>query len=211
MPAGILINCWPFFKQFFGGKDLQSSPYDIPAVENEIRSNILKAGGSAFVEESESAFLPVDDVIAIIKDAGGIPCYPLLLDDKKGNYTEFEQDPEKLHKDLAERQISCIEFIPGRNDESHLIRYAEFFEKKDYIILFGTEHNTPELIPVRCTTRSGNPLPPYLKKVSWESTCVVAAHQYLRAKGEKGYEYGASAKDFVELGSAVINHWNRGL
>ena len=57
---------------------------DIPALDNEIRGNLLKSGGKAFVEEDENAFMSLDEVIEIILAAGGIPCYPVLLDDKNG-------------------------------------------------------------------------------------------------------------------------------
>ena len=66
------------------------------ALENEIRSNLLKSGGAAFVEEDEKSFLELKKIIKIIIKSGGIPCYPVLLDDPSGKFTEFESDPEKL-------------------------------------------------------------------------------------------------------------------
>ncbi|RPH68501.1 hypothetical protein EHM76_07730, partial [bacterium] len=45
------------FTRLFGGKSPVSSFSDIPALENEIRSNLLKAGGKAFVEEDDDTFL----------------------------------------------------------------------------------------------------------------------------------------------------------
>ena len=62
-----------------------------------------------------------------------------------------------------------------------------FFIKKDFIITFGTEHNTPEMIPLTVTTRGSVPLDESLKKIAWEGACVIAAHQYLRADGRQGY------------------------
>ena len=80
-----------FLTRIFGGKEPKSSLSDIPAMDNEIRGNLLKSGGKAFVEEDENTFMSLDEVIEIIVAAGGIPCYPVLLDDKNGNYTEYEQ------------------------------------------------------------------------------------------------------------------------
>lgn len=40
------------FKEIFGGKELKSSLENIAGVENEIRANLLKAGGAAFVPET---------------------------------------------------------------------------------------------------------------------------------------------------------------
>ncbi|MBN2480779.1 MAG: hypothetical protein JXB19_03495 [Bacteroidales bacterium] len=195
-----------------GGKEIRSSLQDVPALENEIRGNLLKAGGKAYVEEDESAFMPVDEIVEIILDAGGIPCYPVLLDDIKGNYTEYEKDPGLLWKELSKRNTGCIELIPGRNDADHLQRFVEFFNDKNFIILFGTEHNTPELIPLTCNTRGKKPLNDFLRKVSYEGACVVAAHQYLRANSQEGFvdQRGRPANDrkdyFIRLGNAVIRH-----
>lgn len=195
-----------------GGKEIKSSLHNVPVLENEIRGNLLKAGGHAFVEEHEDAFIPVDDIIGIILDAGGIPCYPVLLDDKNGNYTEYEKDPEKLWHELKKRNIGCIELIPNRNDADHLQSFVEFFNKRDFVILFGTEHNTPELTPLTCNTRGNRPLNDYLNRISYEGACIVAAHQYLRAKSLEGFinakgKPASSRKDaFIRLGNAVIHH-----
>ena len=64
-------------------------------------------------------------------------------------------------KDLG---IECIELIPGRNDFNILKNFAEFFHKKGFIITFGTEHNTPEMIPLTVTARGSVPLDESLKK-----------------------------------------------
>ena len=83
--------------------------------------------------------------------------------------------------------IECIELIPGRNDFNILKNFVEFFHKKGFIITFGTEHNTPEMIPLTVTARGSVPLDESLKRIAWEGACVIAAHQYLRADGRQGY------------------------
>ncbi|MFW5709982.1 MAG: hypothetical protein ACOCXW_00785, partial [Bacteroidota bacterium] len=194
-------------------KTPKSPVNDHAATENEIRGNLLKAGGKAFVAEDERSFLEIDKIKSIILNAGGIPCYPVLLDDKDGNITEFEADKEQLLEKLVEYGVYCIELIPGRNDADILEDFVKFFDDQKFIILLGTEHNTPDLIPLSITTRGGHPLSPYLKKVNYEGACVLAAHQYLRARGEKGYIHpcGTAARDskneFVELGKAVIERF----
>jgi hypothetical protein len=200
--------------RIFGGKEPKSSLSDIPALDNEIRGNLLKSGGRAFVEEDENAFMSLDEVIEIIIAAGGIPCYPVLLDDKNGTYTEYERDPETLYKELSKRNINCLELIPGRNDASHLQRFIEFFQNRDFVILLGTEHNAPEMIPLACDTRDRKPLNSFVSRISYEGACVVAAHQYLRAKGlpgfinEQGIPDAARKSELVKLGSAVIHYTN---
>jgi hypothetical protein len=176
-----------FLENLYGGKKSKTGLSNFAALENEIRSNLLKSGGAAFVEEDENSFLELKKIIKIIIKAGGIPCYPVLLDDPDGRFTEFESDPEKLYISLKRLGIDCIELIPGRNDFTILKNFVEFFHEKGFIITFGTEHNTPEMLPLTVATRGSIPLDDTLKKIAWEGACVIAAHQYLRADGRQGY------------------------
>jgi hypothetical protein len=202
-----------FIEALYGGKKSKTGLVNPAAFENEIRSNLLKSGGAAFVEEDERSFLELQKIILIILKAGGIPCYPVLLDDASGKYTEFEADPQKLWESLKKLKVECIELIPGRNDFSELKKFVEFFHEKGFIITFGTEHNTPELIPLTVTTRGGVPLDENLKRIGWEGACIIAAHQYLRADGRQGYvmpdgKHSADQKNgLVKLGQLVIEYY----
>lgn len=199
-----------FLKTLYSGKDSSANLADNSDVENELRGMLLKAGGKAFVEEDPKAFLKVEDVKQIILNAGGIPTYPLLADNPKGEYTDFEQDKEVLLTKLKERGIYSVEFIPNRNDLTLLKAYAKFFWDNGVLVTFGTEHNTPELIPLTVETRGGIALDADLVELSYKGACVVAAHQYFVARGEKGFvnkkgelnTVGLEA--FVEVGHAVI-------
>lgn len=199
--------------KIYGGKESKVDVANIPAIDNEIRGNLLKLGGPAFVEEDEKAFLSLDEVIALIRRAGGIPCYPVLLDDKAGNYTEFEADAEKLFEELTRRNIWSLELIPGRNDFDHLKRFVQFFHKKGFVITFGTEHNAPEMIPITVDTRGGKALDEELRLINYDGACIVAAHQYLRSKGKEGYinpdgtPKTSEKSAFIMLGRAVIEHF----
>jgi hypothetical protein len=202
-----------FIEKLYGGKKSKAGLSNSAALENEIRSNLLKSGGAAFVEEDESSFLELKNIIRIIIKAGGIPCYPVLLDDAAGKFTEFESDPEKLFNSLKELGIECIELIPGRNDFSILKKFTEFFHEKGFLVTFGTEHNTPEMIPLTVTARGSVPLDVSLKKIAWEGACVIAAHQYLRADGRQGYVLPdgthslKQTKDLINLGKLVIEYF----
>jgi len=176
-----------FLEKIYGGKKSKAESGNISQLENEIRSYLLKSGGAAFVEENEDSFLELDKIIKIIIKAGGIPCYPVLLDDPSGNYTEFESDKENLAKALSAHKIGCIELIPGRNSLSVLRDFVNYFHENNFLITFGTEHNTPEMVPLRVTARGSEKLDDEMKHIAWESVCVIAAHQYLRAKGMQGY------------------------
>jgi len=202
-----------FLETLYGGKKSLTDISSTAAIENEIRSNLLKSGGAAFVEENEKSFLELKKIIKIIVKAGGIPCYPVLLDDPSGNFTDFEKDPEKLHASLTMLGIECIELIPGRNDFTILKNFVKFFHDKGFIITFGTEHNTPEMTPMTVTARGAVPLDEALKKIAWEGVCIIAAHQYLRADGRQGYVLSDGThsiqqkKELIILGQLVIEYY----
>jgi hypothetical protein len=202
-----------FLESLYGGRKSKTGLSNPSALENEIRSNLLKSGGAAFVEEDEKSFLELKKIIKLIIAAGGIPCYPVLLDDPSGKCTEFENDNEKLLASLNKLGIECIELIPGRNDHTILKNFVEFFHSKGFIITFGTEHNTPEMIPLSITARGAVPLDESLKIIAWEGACVIAAHQYLRADGRQGYVLpdGTHSNDqkheLIRLGQLVIEYY----
>lgn len=202
-----------FLESLYGGKKSKTGLSNPAALENEIRANLLKSGGAAFVEEDENSFLELNKIIKIIIKAGGIPCYPVLLDDPSGKCTEFESDPEKLYQSLKHLGIECIELIPGRNDYAILKQFVDFFHIKGFLITFGTEHNTPEMIPLTVTTRDSVPLDDSLKKIAYEGACVIAAHQYLRADGRQGYVLPDGThsikqmRELINLGQLVIEYF----
>jgi hypothetical protein len=202
-----------FIENLYGGKKSKTGLSNSAALENEIRSNLLKSGGPAFVEEDENSFLELRKIIKIIIKAGGIPCYPVLLDDPSGRYTEYESDPVKLYESLKQLGIECIELIPGRNDYTIMKNFVEFFYNKGFIITFGTEHNTPEMLPLTVTSRGAKSLDESLKKMAWEGACVIAAHQYLRADGRQGYVLPDGThsieqrRELINLGQLVIEYF----
>jgi hypothetical protein len=202
-----------FLEKIYGGKRSKAGIENSSVLENEIRSNLLKSGGGAFVEENESSFLDLGRIIRIILKAGGIPCYPVLLDDPSGKYTEYEEDPVKLHNSLQKLKIGCIELIPGRNSLTNLRKFVTFFNERNYLITFGTEHNTPEKIPLTVTARGSEALDDELKRIGWEGVCVIAAHQYLRAQGMQGYVLPDGTTSFDQkrelsfLGKLVIEFY----
>lgn len=202
-----------FLESIYGGKKSKAGLADPASLENEIRSNLLKAGGGAFVEEDESSFMNLQEIIDIITDAGGIPCYPVLLDDPSGKCTEFEQDSERLSSRLKEIGVGCVELIPGRNDQAVLERFATFFDARGFVVTFGTEHNTPEMMPLTVSSRGKVPLSDNLKRINWRGISVLAAHQYYRARGREGY-IGKEGKakvteknSFERTGRSVIEYF----
>lgn len=201
------------WEKIFEGKAPKSAMDDFAGLENEIRGNLLKSGGKAFVPEDDKAFLSLEQVIELIVQAGGIPCYPVLLDNPKGEFTDFEGDYEKLYQSLVAKNVYSLELIPGRNKPEILEEFVNFFNEKGFVITFGTEHNTPKLDPITVYGSDGNELSDNLKKIGYEGACVVAAHQYLITKEKEGFlDSNGKAKidqrdEFIALGNAVINHF----
>jgi len=159
------------------GQAAKADVNDIAAIENEIRSRLLKAGGAAFVPEDPKAFLPMQTVQRIIEAAGGIPTYPFLADDAKGNFTDFEGDLQKAGDTLKKRGFKSVEFITTRNTTAVLEQYAGYLEDEGFIVTFGSEHNTPALEPIKLRTRDAADLSDKLKAINYRGACAVAAHQ----------------------------------
>ena len=180
------------------GAPLKSDPADNAAVENELRSRLLKSGGAAFVAEDPQAFLPMQDVQRIIEAAGGIPTYPFLGDDAKGQFTDFEEDLQKAADILRKRGIRSAEFITTRNTTAVLESYASYLEDEGFIVTFGSEHNTPKLEPVRLRTSDCDHLSDKLREINWRGACAVAAHQAgLDAKGDRPADLAARGEEVI--------------
>ena len=198
------------FQELFGGKELKSKTEDFAGVENEIRGNLLKAGGAAFVPETAKAFLPMQTVCDIIIAAGGIPTYPFLADDAAGKYTDFEGNLEKVAEQLTERGFHSVEFITTRNDVKLLEEYASYLYDKGFVVTFGSEHNSPAMEPIELFARHSTPLTEKLMNINYEGACVIAAHQHLTTQGLNGYvdEKGIADRskrdEFVKLGDQLI-------
>lgn len=200
-----------FMCRLFSGKELKSQVNDEAGVENEIRGNLLKAGGAAFVPEDPKAFLPMKTVCDIIVAAGGIPTYPFLADDAKGGYTDFEGDLEKVAKTLTERGFASVEFITTRNDVQLLEKYASFLHDQGFVVTLGSEHNTPAMEPIELFARNSTPLTERLLQINYEGACVVAAHQHVVSQGLPGYIDAEGKADrskreeYIKLGDELIN------
>jgi hypothetical protein len=203
-----------FYSRLFGGKALVSN-LDAPAsIENELRNNLLKAGGPAFIPEPVEAFLESDVVCKMILNQGGIPTYPFLADDANGNFTPFEGSKEQAAKTLKARNIWSVELIPTRNSLSVLEEYVQYFHEEGFIVTLGSEHNTPAMEPIELFARKKTELTQALKTISYHGVCVVAAHQYLLATEGSGYldRDGRPKSDecmqFVALGMSLIEYLN---
>ncbi len=185
---------------------------DAVAVQGEIRSRLMKAGCAAFVAESALSF---EDAVRLVLETDGIPAYPTLADGVSP-VCPFEASPEALAAELKGRGIHMAELIPDRNAPEVVDAYVAAFRAAGIAVTAGTEHNTLDAIPFDPACRGGLPLSPGARAVFWEGTCVVVAHQYLRAAGRPGFvdrngvpaagfmDDDARIRWFADLGARVI-------
>ena len=197
---------YELISKLFGGKETEKKREDIAGIEEELRSRLLKSGAPAFVPEDDQAFLGFEEIIELIKDAGGIPTYPLLLDGAGGQITEFENNKEQLHKVLKQYSIKSIEFMPFRNSFEKLKEYAEYFYDNGFVVSFGTEHNTTAMRPVTVSCKGDISLDQSLMRISYKGAAYVAAHQYMVAREGKSYN-SCSRDDMEKLGQAIFQYY----
>jgi len=190
-------------------------PEDFVAMQNDIRSHLMKAGKPAFVEET---FVSFDDAYRLILELGGVPCYPTLADGASP-VCQFEESPDKLIAEIKGRNIHAVEWIPIRNKIDVLRGYAKKMREAGLAITAGTEHNTLDLIQFDPFCRDGD-VPADMRALFWEGACVVAGHQFLALHGECGFVDGegnphpddASAderiKAFAGIGAAAMRRYH---
>ncbi len=160
-----------------------SAPGCPPTVQNELRARLMKAGRPGYVAET---FVGFDHAYRLVLALGGIPCYPVLADGASP-ICAFEETAAGLIDRLQDRRIYAAEFIPNRNAPELLMEYVPAIRAAGIIVTAGTEHNTPEMLPLVPACRGGGPIPDPARAIFWEGACVVAAHQHLTAAGGAGY------------------------
>lgn len=181
-------------------------PSDPIRLQNEVRNRLMKAGKPAYVEER---FVPFDEAARLIRELGGVPCYPAIMDGIPGGPSRFESSPEELAGRLVERGIPAIEFIPTRNDPGVLEAYAVAARSAGLVVAAGTEHNTLGRQPIVPSCKGGAPIPRRAAELFWEGACVLAGHQTLVARGEPGFEEAEGGVEerierFRSVGCAAI-------
>jgi hypothetical protein len=162
---------------------VQVDTSDEVAVQETIRSSLMKFGMPAFVPEVPLSF---DDGYQLILELGGIPCYPIFAD-AASPISDFEDPPEALAERLLDRAIYCAELFPVRNKPEVVDSYVEVLRRAGIVVMAGTDHNTKRMIPLALTVLGGAPLSQQARAAFWEATCIVAAHQELSAAGRPGY------------------------
>ncbi|MBD3392029.1 MAG: hypothetical protein GF418_08145 [Chitinivibrionales bacterium] len=159
---------------------------DPMGAQGTIRGALLKAGKPCYVEEDLDAFMTPAEARELVLDGGGVPCYPIWIDDRAG-YSEYEKDPDALADTLLRMGFHCVEFIPLRNDYDHFKSYVLRMHERGFNVIFGTEHNTPKLIPLYPMAYGDVEFDEEIMRIGYRGICVLAAHQERRRQGQDGY------------------------
>jgi hypothetical protein len=191
------------------------SPDDAVGVQNELRTHLMKVGKPAYAPET---FVDFTSAMQLIRELGGFASYPILAD-AVSPVCPFENPPEKLAANLRARCVFAAELITGRNSAPAVARYAKAMRTAGLIVTAGTEHNTPEMIPLAPACLHNEPITPEFKALFYEGACVIAAHQFLLSHAEMGYvdasgnlnpRYADDEEriaEFARLGDTVIRRY----
>ncbi len=197
--------------RLFGGP-AKADVRDAVAVQNEIRSQLMKAGKPAYIAET---FVTFQQAVKLILELGGIPCYPTLADGTNP-ICPFEEPVAGLIERLGALGIPAAEFIPVRNAPQILQQYVPAMRRAGLVLTAGTEHNTLDKLPITPTCVKGVAIPPEVAEIFREGAAVVAGHQLAVLHGECGYVDGMGRLNpafadgekriryFRDLGQAVI-------
>ena len=187
------------------------------AVQNLLRAHLMKAGKPCYAAER---FVNFDEARRLILEMGGIVCYPVVADGANP-VCEFESTPERLIEELRARSIPMAEFIPNRNSAALLLDAVPKLRAAGIAVSAGTEHNTHDRLPLVPRCKGGEPVPASVAEIFWEGACVIAAHQFLGARGECGLTdlrgelnpawstADTRITELARLGAAVIDHFTR--
>ncbi len=198
------------FRKIFQNRPPEADCTDAASVQLEIIERLFSPGAPAYMEKN-SWELSFDQAKKIILEAGGIPCYPVLADDRAG-FTEMEKDACRLARMLLERGIHAVEFIPRRNSPGVLKHYVEVFRKHEFCITFGTEHNTSDMIPLLPAARDAEQFDHELLHTAEQGACLLAAHQKQHSRNQSGFVDDRGKKllkdkqleEFLQIGKEAV-------
>lgn len=185
---------------------------DPAAVQGEIRARLMKSGRPAFVADSP---VSLEEAYRLVLEMDGIPCYPTLADGASP-VCPWEASPKTLAQRVLARGIHAAELIPIRNQPGVVDTYVAAFRSAGIIVTAGTEHNTGQRIPMEPLCADGSRPSDAARGIFWEGTCVIAAHQHLRAQGKPGFvdaegrpsaafaDAEARIRWFADLGAELI-------
>lgn len=173
---------------------------DDASLQSFVRARLLKVGGMCYLQESPDAFISVEEMRDMFLAFGAIPTYPVL-----GNpVTDNEKDIEVLLARLESIGIFAIEVIPHRNARERLAEIVEAARARYWPVFNGTEHNTPEHMPLLAELSLDPDFAPWFE----ESSAVLLGHQQLVEQGQPGFLSGDGTPSIEEPRSR-FEHFKR--
>lgn len=171
-------------------------------VQGFIRSTLMKAGKSCYVEEE---FISFEDAKVLIEGLDGLICYPVLADGADP-ISEFEWPVEGIIDRLKKEGIHCVEFIPTRNKLDVLREYIHSFDDAGFIVLAGTEHNTQMNLSLIPSSKEGKMLPADIDSILRKGVCYMVGLQYVKMLCLKGAlsSESYSRSELTMLGAGLI-------
>jgi hypothetical protein len=92
------------------GEKLDALLADGVALQNTVRSKLMKAGGPGYVKPDRDTFPPLEQVVSMIIEAGGIPMATWL-----DGTSEGEKDIRAQLECLRSKGIAALNIVPDRN------------------------------------------------------------------------------------------------
>ncbi|MDF1515851.1 MAG: hypothetical protein P1S60_18735, partial [Anaerolineae bacterium] len=191
-----------------------------PAIQNLVRSKLMKRGGVGYVQPGPATFPSVDDVNRVITACGALPCATWL-----DGTTPGEQAEEELLALLMDKGIVALNIVPDRNWNikdpqekkgkiRELYRVVELARSLDLPINVGTEMNAygkvliddydaPELAPVKADFMNGayfiygHTALQRAVRMGYQSTWAV---QHVPTRAER-YDFYTQAGRLIEPGA----------
>ena len=167
---------------------------------NTIRAKTMKRGGVGYVQPDKGSFPPMADTNRFILAAGAIPVHTWL---------DGTSDGERAIEELVDVAMStgaaAINVIPDRNytagakDQKvkNLYQVVELVERRDLIVVEGTEMNSPgQKFVDDFGTDELKPLVPVFLK----GALIVYAHSILQQQCGLGYTSEWAKKNFGSVG-----------
>jgi len=161
-----------------GVKVSEKMLYDQAALQTLVRSKLIKIGMPCYVEEDQSAFTSIENLVNIYLEYGAVPTYPFM----GFPVTEEEQNLEMLVEKVSGLGMYAFDLI----DRVEIDRAREIIEVASHYgfpVFIGTEHNTKKMQPLVGKVGRYPEFYEYFRK----SAQFVVGHQLLSVLCDFGY------------------------
>jgi hypothetical protein len=144
---------------------------DPAALQDLVRSRLVKNGRPCFVEEDDRAFTSLENLVSMYLEYGAVPTYPFM-----GNpITEEEADLDILLERVQKKKMYALDMIDYRTEIGRAYEIMNAARTYQLPLFIGTEHNTKSMMPLVGPVEREPGLMDYFEK----SARFVIGHQLL--------------------------------